>query len=425
MPDSLTSPAPRLTAWLRDDPIVVTGLGAVSAAGYDVAGLWQAVAAGRGLADWVELALPQGGCARVAGCAVPALDWTGHPWRGMARRVDAAAQYALHAGRQAAAQAGLFDKPVAAGRLGVIGGTSRGPLGKWEEASQLWRSGRRMKPTLAATTTLAAGAGALGQVLGAQGPSWVVSAACASGAYAIAAAAEQILLGHADVMLAGGADESLNAVVVAGLEAAGVLARGEGDPAGWCRPFGEGRTGLVPGSGAGALVLESLSSAVRRGVTPLAVLSGWSVGMDAEGLAGMHPAGAGLQRTMRGALALAGLMPEDIGYINAHGTGTVTNDAAEAAALTAVFGPRTPPVSSSKSITGHCLGATAALEAALCVEALRRSCLPPALPASTTDPACAALTFSRGGAAPELRHALSNAAAFWGFHASLVFSRWG
>jgi len=412
-------------AWLRDDPIVVTGLGAVSAAGPEVGGLWEAVAARRGLADWVAVDGQQGGQSRVAGCAVPALEWAGHPWRGMARRVEAGAQFALHAARQAGEQAELFNKTVAADRLGVICGTSRGPLGKWEEASQLWRSGRRMKPTLAATTTLAAGAGALGQVLEAQGPAWVVSAACASGAYAIAAAAEQILLGHADVMLAGGADESLNAVVLAGLEATGVLAREEGDPAGWCRPFGEGRTGLVPGSGAGMLVLESRSSARRRGVTPLAVLSGWSLGMDAEGLAGMDPSGSGLQRTMRGALARAGLEPDEIGYINAHGTGTVTNDAAEAAAIAAVFGPRTPPVSSSKSSTGHCLGATPALEAVLCVEALRRGLLPPAFPAATTDPACAALTFSQGGAAPELRHVLSNSAAFWGVHASLVFSRWG
>ena len=422
MHDSLNCPAP-LTALLRQDPIVVTGMGAVSAAGHGVRALWEAVAARRGLADWVDVNLLQGGKWRVAGCAVPALDWTGHPWRGMARRVDAGAQYALHAARQAAEQAGLFGNPVAADRLGVICGTSRGPLDKWGDAVNLLTAGKRMKPTLAATTTLAAVAGALGQVLEAHGPSWAVSAACASGAYAIAAAAEQILLGHADVMLAGGADESLNAVVLAGLEAAGVLAGGDRDPSSRCRPFGEGRTGLVPGSGAGILVLESLSSARRRGVQPLAMLSGWNLGMDPAGLAGMDPSGAGLQRTMRGALAMAEIAPADIGYINAHGTGTITNDAAEAAAISAVFGPRTPPVSSSKSITGHCLGATPALESTLCVEALRRAVLPPAFPDKTADPACDALTFSRGGATPELQHVLSNSAAFWGFHASLVFSR--
>ena len=420
----MTEPFSKITTLLRDDPIVVTGIGAVSAAGHSVSGLWDAVMEQRSLAAWVNAASPQGGVVQVAGCAVPPLDWAGHPWLGMARRVDAGTQYALHAAWQAAEAAGLFDNPVAPHRLGVICATSRGPLAKWEEASSLWRTGRRMKPTLAATTTLAAGAGALVQVLDAHGPSWMVSAACASGAFATAAAAEQILLGHADIMLAGGADDALNAVVIAGLEAAGVLAGGDSDPATRCRPFGGDRTGLVPGSGAGMLVLESLSSARRRDVEPLAVLSGWSVGMDPAGLAGMHPQGAGLQRTMRGAMAMAGLDPGDIGYINAHGTGTVTNDAAEAAAISAVFGSRTPPVSSSKSITGHCLGATPALEAALCVEALRRGVLPPAFPDKTTDPACAGLTFSHGGPALDLRHVLSNSAAFWGFHASLLFSRW-
>ena len=420
----MTEPLPKITSLLRDDPIVVTGMGAVSAAGHGMSGLWDAMLKRRSLADWVEVDRFQGGRTRRAGCAVTALDWAGHPWRGMARRVDAGAQYALHAAWQAAEAAGLLGNPVPADRLGVICGTSRGPLEKWEEASQLLRTGRRMKPTLAATTTLAVGAGALVQVMNARGPSWVVSTACASGANAIAAAAEQILLGHADVMLAGGADDALNAVVIAGLEAAGVLAGGDSDPATRCRPFGGDRTGLVPGSGAGMLVLESLSSARRRGLEPLAVLSGWSVGMDPAGLAGMHPQGAGLQRTMRGAMAMAGLDPGDIDYINAHGTGTVTNDAAEAAAISAVFGSRTPPVSSSKSITGHCLGATPALEAALCVEALRQGVLPPAFPDKTTDPACVGLTFSHGGPALDLRHVLSNSAAFWGFHASLLFSRW-
>lgn len=420
----MSLPVSPLTALLRHDPIVVSGMGAVSAAGHGVRELWEAVAARRGLANWVELTLPQGGKSRVAGCAVPTPDWAGHPWRGMARRVDAGAGYALHAARQAAVQAGIFDQAVAADRLGVICGTSRGPLEKWEEASQLVRTGRRMKPTLAATTTLAAGAGALAQVLDARGPSWMVSAACASGAYAIAAAAEQILLGHADVMLAGGADEALNAVIYAGLDAAGVLAGGGSPPEQRCRPFSEGRTGLVPGSGAGMVVLELLSSARRRGAEPLAVLSGWCLGMDPAGLAGMHPHGPGLQRTMRGALSMAGLETCQIGYINAHGTGTITNDAAEAAAIAAVFGSCPAPVSSSKSTTGHCLGATPALEAVLCVEALRRSMLPPAFPDKTTDPACAGLTFSQGGPVPELRHVLSNSAAFWGFHASLIFSRW-
>ncbi len=416
-------PVSRLAALLHQDPIVITGAGAVSAAGPDAEALWTAAAEKKSPACWLELPLPGGGTSRRAGCAVAPFDWTGHAWSSMARRLDPGAQFALQAAHQAARQAQLFTGIPDNTRFGVICGTSRGPKQKWEEAHALLRAGRRVKPVMAATMTLAAAAGALAQVLGARGPSWMVSAACASGAFAIAAAAEQIALGRADIMLAGGADDALNAVVFAGLEAAGVLAHGSDDAKSLCRPFCQGRTGLVPGNGAGMLVLESLTSAERRGVTPPAVLSGWGLAMDPDGLAGMTADGAGLQRTMRTALSLAGLAPGNIGYINTHGTGTRTNDAAEAAAIAAVFGPDTPPCSSSKPVTGHCLGATPALEAILCLEALRRRSLPPAFPCDGIDSACAALTFSSGGERNELRHTLSNSTAFWGFQASLLISR--
>ncbi|MES2707506.1 MAG: beta-ketoacyl synthase N-terminal-like domain-containing protein [Verrucomicrobiota bacterium] len=431
---------------LRRDPVVITGLGAVSAAGDGGEALWEAVKARKSGAQWCQLSKPGGGSAGYAGFPAPALDWGGHPWAGMVRRLDPGGKMALWAAFSAARQAGILENqgnPPDRRRLGIICGSSRGPMRKWEEAHELLRTGRRMKATLAATTTLASASGALAQVLEARGPSWAVSAACASGAFAMAAAAEQIALGNADVMLAGGADQGLNAVVCGGLTAAGVMARGRENAAELCRPFRFDRTGLVPGDGAGMVVLESLSSARRRGVLPLAVLSGWGLGMDPEGLAGMNAGGAGLQRTMSGALALAGLQPDDIGYLNAHGTGTVTNDAAEAAAIAAVFGPGMPPCSSSKSITGHCLGATPALEAILCIEALRRHALPPAFPAEAEteanpehdgtgvgvrgresgDPA-RRIRLSRGGPCGGLRHTLSNSAGFWGFQASLILSRW-
>ena len=411
-------------ALLKADPVVITGAGAVSVAGLGAEALWRAAVERRAGGRWLEIPQPGGGAGRFAGCPVEVLDWRGHPWAGMARRVDAAAQWGLRAGYEAVAQAGLLSGMPDRERLGVICGSSRGPQQKWEETHESLRAGRRVKPTLAATMTLAAGPGALAQVLGARGPSWLVSAACASGAFAMAAAAEQIVLGNADIMLAGGSDEALNAVVYAGLESAGVLAGGREDAGALCRPFCADRSGLVPGNGAGVVVLESLSSAMRRGAVPLAVLSGWAVGMDGAGLVGMDPQGAGLQRTMRAALAKAGLAPHDIAYINAHGTGTVANDAAEAAAIAGVFGGEMPACSSSKPVTGHCLGATPVLEAVLCMEAMRRGELPPAFPCDGIDPACAILRFSPGGPVAGIQHALSNSAAFWGFHATLVLSRW-
>lgn len=413
----------RVRRLLEQDPVVVTGAGAVCAAGCGTEALWRTVAAGRATAEFLPLPLPGGGEMTVPACRVPGVSWAGHPWSRLARRLDAGAQYGLLAAEQAIRQAGLTDAPPDPVRFGVICGSSRGPNGKWQEVWEQLGTGRRVKPALAASTTLAAVAGAIGQAVGARGPSHVVSAACASGACAIAAAAEQILLGNADVMLAGGADDVMQAALFAGLQSAGVLASGPGDASGLCRPFQRDRTGLVPGSGAGMLVLEPLSLAVRRGAKPLAVLRGWGLALEPHGMVGIDPSGAGLQRAMKDALAVAGVAPADIDYINAHGTGTVANDAAEAAAILEVFGRGGPPVSSSKPATGHCLGATPVIEAVLCVEALLRGELPPAFPAGDPDPVCHGMVFSAGGPAP-LRHALSSSAAFWGFHASLIFSRW-
>ena len=169
----------KLPALLEHDPVVITGAGAVSAAGPDVTALWTAAADRISPARWLELPLPRGGTARFPGCAVAPFDWAGHPWSGMARRIDPGAQFGLRAAYQAAAQAQLLSAIPDNERLGVICGSSRGPKQKWEEAHELLRSGRRVKPTMAATTTLAAAAGALAQVLDARGPSWLVRTACA------------------------------------------------------------------------------------------------------------------------------------------------------------------------------------------------------------------------------------------------------
>ncbi len=415
-----TVPASRgLRSLLESDPVVVTGMGAVCAAGTTVAALWDAVIRGKSMAQWADLPGLSDPC---AGFPAAAVDWSAHPWSRMARRLDPGSQLALHAAHQAADQAGVLEmRATSPERVGVILGSSRGSMVKWEEAHELLRDCRRMKPTLAATTTLGAGAGALAQVLGSRGPTWSVSTACASGAFAIASGAEQIALGHADIMVVGGADCALHPTIHAGLQAAGVLARGCGSPSEWCRPFCTDRTGLVPGDGAGMLVLESLSSAERRGAVPLAVLAGWNCGIAPDGLAGMEAEGQGLQRAMRAAMELAGVSPHQIDYINAHGTGTVANDAAEAAALRGVFGSHQPPCSSSKSLTGHCLGGTPALEAILCVHALLEGKTPPAFPALGLDPALR-LRFATSSDRKPLRRVLSNSAAFWGFTASLLFS---
>ncbi len=335
--------------------------------------------------------------------------------------MDIGARLALMAAHEAMQHAGLDGPLPDARRVGVVLGSSRGPSQKWEEAYQLLRGGQRVRPTMAATTTLAGGPGVICQATGARGPAWLVAAACASGAYALAQSAEQILLGNADIMLAGGADDALHTVVVEGLRSAKVLAHGSGGPEELCRPFGSGRTGLVPGNGAGMLVLESLSSAQRRGATPLAVLSGWGLLTEPAGMAGINA--SGLARTMTRALHVAGLQPPDIGYIHTHGTGTVANDSAEAAAITTVFGSHIPPCCGTKPVTGHCLGATAAMEAIMAIKSLQEGVLAPSPKWVRRDPQ---ISLPEAGAhpVPGLAHALANAAAFWGFQSSIIFSRW-
>lgn len=416
-------PSPHLASLLEDDPVVITGVGAISAAGPNVNSLWDAVEQRRSGARLVEYISTAGEVQEWAFCPPYLEDWSTHPWGGMARRLELGGQLALAAGFQAVSQAGLTDsESFEPDRCGVIIGSSRGPKGKWEEIQEQLRTGRRLKPTAVAASTLGASAGALAQMLGARGPSWLVSTACASGAYALIQAAEQIALGNADVMVVGGADDVFSEAVLTGLHYTGVLARNDGPAEERCRPFCSDRTGFVPGSGAGMFVMESAAHARKRGAIPLAIFSGWSALFAPEGLAGIASDGTGLVRVMTGALEMAGLDPEEIGYVNAHGTGTPANDIAEAAAIHSVFRDNLPPCSSSKPITGHCLGATPALEAILCVEALRRQRLPPAFPIEPVDPRCS-VHLSAGGAAPGLRHLLSNSAAFWGFHASLIFSR--
>ncbi len=404
-------------AALQADPIVITGMGIVSAAGPDITSLWDRALDAAPLATWQTLTTPQGP-ATITGCAPPTLPWLHHPWAAHARRMDLAGRMALHAGWQAITQAGL---PLPTDHLlGVITGSSRGPLEAWHEMHSNATAGRRTRPSLAATTTLAAANGALSGALHAHGPSWLTSAACASSAYSLAHAAEQLLLGNATHMLAGGTDHSLQPLVLSGLAAARVLAPSLSGALATCRPFCRTRTGLVPGSGAAMLLLERLTTARARGAEPLAALSGWSLRSDPEGLAGIHPEGRGLQSTMQSALRMAQLAPRDIGHLSAHGTGTIANDAAETIAISAVFGPDSVPCASTKPITGHCLGATTAMEAILAIQSLRHTRLIPAHPTSTPLPG---LYLSPGGHAPALRHILCNAAAFWGSHASLIFSR--
>jgi len=400
---------------LRENPIVVSGMGAICAAGANVGQLW--AHALRGQSTPIEQHFCWGTESwQTAVHAVEDLDalLRAHP---RARKLDRSIQLALIAADEALQQAGLAFQAADEGRTGLIVGSSRGPRMKWMEAIER----RKVLPTDAASSTIASLTGSLAKVFGLTGPSFTVSATCASGAVAIGLAAQQILTGAADRMLVGATDAPLHPMMVAQLRAAGVLGE-HPDPTRTCRPFDLSRNGLCLGEGAGFIVLESAASAASRGAPSLACLTGWSSGAENVGRAAVSTGGEALVRTMRQAIDAAGLCPSDISYINAHGTGTLMNDSAEAQAVLTTFGSAAaPPCSSTKPVTGHCLGATPVLEAVLCVRALQEQMIPPT--ANCHAPAFP-LDFVPLQARPAaLRHVLSNSLGFWGKHASLLFSR--
>jgi 3-oxoacyl-[acyl-carrier-protein] synthase II len=337
------------------------------------------------------------------------------------RKADRCVQLAWLAADQAWRQAALAEIYPPA-RLGVMVGSSRGPADKRVENRLAGR--HKYPPSLSANTTFAVLSGALAQTFKLKGPGATVSATCASAAFVIGLAAEQILLGKADAMLVGGAETPLQPAVLAQLQSAGVLAE-HAEAAHACRPFDRARNGLVPGEGGAFLILESAAGAAKRGAAVLAHLAGWSLSLEDSGRTGVDEAGAGLVRVMAEALQLAGLDAENIDYINAHGTGTRLNDAAEARAIGQLFGARAAvvPCSSTKPVTGHCLGATPALEAIICLEAMRHGMIPPTANCQQPDPACAIHMQPLIAKPAAIATVMSNSLGFWGYQASLIFQK--
>jgi nodulation protein E len=331
--------------------IVITGTGVHCAAGITPEALRLSVA--DKIVPAQRLTFERGIEAIACPCPDPIL--TDHD-RHITAKSDRITKLAMAAARQAWDAANLSERNISPNRIAVIAGTSRGPSERWNEAFTRLHSGRRMLPTLTTTSTLASLSGALSQALGTRGPCLTVSATCASAAHAIVTGAAYLQSGLADVVIAGGSDAPLNAFVVKQMHAAGLLATEA------CRPFHADRDGLVPGDGAGFLVLERDGSSQDS----IAELSGFAIGTCDSGKAGVEEDGAALCEIIRRAMG-----NHPIRFINAHGTGTQANDAAEESAYAKVL-PGIPYVS-SKPFTGHCLGATPAIEAILCIEQLRES----------------------------------------------------
>ncbi|MDP3194450.1 beta-ketoacyl synthase [Tabrizicola sp.] len=394
--------------------VVITGIGTVNALAPDVPGTFQAFREGRcgigplSFRDADRLTIRVGAevrnwqaADRFAASDLPLYD-----------RVT---QYALVAGAEAVAMAGLSG--ALGSRGGVILGTAAGGIQTWEDSYRaVFADGKsRVSPLVVPRLMHNAPASHLSIRHGLTGPVLAVSSACASANHAMGLALQQIRVGAADVMLTGGAEAMLCFGGVKAWEGLRVLAPDA------CRPFSLGRKGMVIGDGAGVLVFEAEEHARARGARVLAEVAGFGMTADAGDIVAPSAEGAG--RAMRAALADAGMEIAEIGYINAHGTGTLANDRAEAAAIRVVFGGTPPPVSSTKAMHGHAIGATGALEAIACVLALTEGVLPPTIGFQVPDPDCALDVIPRVARQSRVAAALSNAFAFGGLNAVLAFRR--
>jgi 3-oxoacyl-[acyl-carrier-protein] synthase II len=405
--------------------VVVTGLGCITPLGLDVASTWASLAEGRsGVAPITSFDASPFETRFAA--EVRGFDAEAHLGRRLARRMDRFTQFAAVATQQALAQAGLTIDEGNRARIGVIIGTGIGGITTLlEEAERMRTAGpRRVSPFMVPMMLPDGAAGQIAILVGARGPNMAVVTACATGANAIGEAVETIRRGAADAMIAGGAEAAILPLTLAGFNVMDAISRRNEDPAGASRPFDRDRDGFVMGEGAGIVILESYEHARRRGAAVLGEVVGYASTNDAHHLSAPAENGAGAAECMRLALENAGLQPQDIGYINAHGTSTHLNDASETAAIKTAFGEHAlrVPISSTKSMTGHLLGAAGAVEAIVCLEAMRHTLLPPTLNYTTPDPACDLDYVPNAARRAVVRYSLSNSFGFGGHNACLILA---
>lgn len=395
--------------------VAITGAGAISAAGLDLAALWAAARDGVSCIGTIELPHAQGNRVRI-GAKVDRFDPAQSLPEETVRLTDRYAQLALHAAREAVGQAGLQPADLATDRCAIILGTGIGGVGTLEDGFRTYAKGERVDMFAVPKAMPSSAAGQLCIAFGVKGPSFTVSSACASSSQAIGLALQLIRAGIVDRVITGGAESCLTAATMRGWEQLRVLTTDA------CRPFSIGRSGMAIGEGAGIVVIEADEAMRARGARPLAWLSGYGTSSDAVDM--LLPDVEGARAAMQAALDDAGLAPAAIGYVNAHGTATVANDINEAAALREVFGQALDaiPVSSSKPVIGHTLGAAGALELLVTMEALRNQTVPPQINAIGPDPRCALNLPTSGAIRHSFGAALSNSFAFGGVNACLVLT---
>jgi len=405
--------------------VVVTGMGCISPVGNNVQETWDSLLAGKSGAGEITLFDASKHKTRFA-AEVKGFDPVALFGSKEARRMDRFTQFATAATLEALEQSGLKIDESNRDGIGVLIGTGIGGLGTILDQTAVMneRGPDRLSPFLVPMMISDSAAGMLAIRFGVRGPNMSLATACASGNNAIGEALEMIRRESADVMIAGGAEAALVSLAMAGMNVMGALSTRNEDPQTASRPFDKDRDGFLMGEGAGVLILETLEHAQARGATILGELSGYGTTDDAHHISAPAENGAGAAMSMKLALENANLGVEDIEYINAHGTSTKLNDMSETAAIKTVFGEHAYkiPISSTKSMTGHLLGASGAVEAVFSIMAMRDGVVPGTINYETPDPDCDLDYVPNQKRSINPRHVMSNSFGFGGHNATLVFS---
>lgn len=406
--------------------VVVTGLGLISAAGNNTEDSWGNIVAGRSgivtLSRFDTSAYDQA----IAG-EVHDFDPTDHVDPKLLRRIDLSTTFAIAASLQAISDAAIEIPTEQPEAVGIVLGTGIGGAHLMIEQQRILdeKGPRRISPFLMSNFLPDTATGLVAIALGARGPNFAISAACATGGAAVGEAAEAIARGDVEVMIAGGFEAPLQPIYYAGFNAMKALAAHD-DPKQALRPFDSERNGFVLGEGAAVLVLESLEHAKSRGATIHAQWVGAATSSDAHDMVAAAEDGRGINEAMRAALEHAGLEPEHISYINAHGTGTPLNDRVETHAIHNVFGESAGRlmVSSTKPIHGHMMGASGAIEAAICVLACKHQIVPPTINYANPDPDCDLDYVPNTARKAPVEYAMSTSVGLGGHNSALIFRHW-
>lgn len=406
--------------------VVITGMGCISPLGNDVQTTWENLLAGNSGVDWITHYDASEYKTRFA-AEVKGFDGNAIFGSRDARRMDRFAQFAVATAQQAVDDARLQITDENRDEIGVVIGTGIGGLNTLFEQMQVFieRGPNRVSPFLVPMMLPDTGPGMVAIHLGVRGPNMAVVTACATGTNAVGEATEIIRRGQAEVMLAGGTEAAIIPLAMAGLSVMTALSSRNEDPQGASRPFDLERDGFVMGEGAAVLVLELLEHARARGARILAEVSGYGATNDAYHISAPAENGAGAARCMQMALKSAGLSTGEISYINAHGTSTPLNDESETAAIKTVFGEQAYqiPISSTKSMTGHLLGASGAVEAVISVKTIQDCMVAPTINYEHPDPACDLDYVPNTRRAVQVEHVMSNSFGFGGHNATIIISR--